>query len=123
MHDRGGVFLAQQMFISIDPISSMHLGIIGNPEDAQRAEYMSRYILKKVPNNLLQGCEVANLDHHKCRTTLLHHEGPGVISSSFSEENHRPKSSDKITGDINRKLHERAQNIRKSYDHHHSDDD
>lgn len=48
------VRFSQQSFLALDPISSMHLGLTNSPEDIYRAELISRYIIKKVPNKLLE---------------------------------------------------------------------
>lgn len=41
------------MFISLDPISAMHLGLSNDPLVMRRAELMAQYILRQVPNHLL----------------------------------------------------------------------
>ncbi|RYH19504.1 hypothetical protein EON65_26020 [archaeon] len=48
------------MFLSLDPISAMHLGLTNDPNDVYRAELMSRYILNRVPNNILEDSMVFN---------------------------------------------------------------
>lgn len=46
------------MFISLDPISAMHLGLSNDPLVMRRAELMAQYILRQVPNHLLdEQCE------------------------------------------------------------------
>lgn len=45
--------LTRDMFISLDPISSMHLGLSNDPSVAHRAELMAQYILRSIPNHLL----------------------------------------------------------------------
>jgi hypothetical protein len=41
------------VFISLDPISSMHLGLTNNPDEHNRAELLSHFILRKIPNTLI----------------------------------------------------------------------
>lgn len=45
--------LTRDMFISLDPISAMHLGLSNCPLVMRRAELMAQYILRQVPNHLL----------------------------------------------------------------------
>jgi hypothetical protein len=45
--------LSRNMFIALDPISAMHLGLSNDPKVLHRAELLSHYILKQVPNTLL----------------------------------------------------------------------
>jgi hypothetical protein len=47
------ILLSRDAFIQLDPISAMHLGLTNDPLVEHRAELLSRYILKKVPNHLL----------------------------------------------------------------------
>jgi hypothetical protein len=47
------MFLSKEMFLSFDPITSMHLGLSSDPNDIYRAEMMSHYILNKIPNTIL----------------------------------------------------------------------
>jgi hypothetical protein len=46
--------LARKVFLSLDPISSMHLGLSNNKDQQYRAELLSHFILRKVPNTLIQ---------------------------------------------------------------------
>jgi hypothetical protein len=48
------IFLSRECFLSLDPISAMHLGLTNKYEHIERAEKLSRYLLYKIPNNILQ---------------------------------------------------------------------
>jgi hypothetical protein len=48
------IFLSRECFLSLDPISAMHLGLSNKYEHIERAEKLSRYLLYKIPNNILQ---------------------------------------------------------------------
>jgi hypothetical protein len=41
------------MFIALDPITALHLGLSNDPKVMFRAELLANYILKKVPNHIL----------------------------------------------------------------------
>lgn len=46
------------MYLALDPITSMHLGLSNRFDDRFRAELLSRYYLEKIPNTLLKGEKV-----------------------------------------------------------------
>jgi hypothetical protein len=48
------VYLARKVFLSLDPISAMHLGLSNDKDQQYRAELLSHFILRKVPNTLIQ---------------------------------------------------------------------
>lgn len=50
-------YLSRQIFLALDPISSMHMGLSNDPEEQYRAELMSHFILRKIPNNITEECE------------------------------------------------------------------
>eukprot|EP01032_Pedospumella_encystans_P015700 gene15700-17943_t len=54
-------YLSRQIFLALDPISSMHMGLSNDPEEHYRAELMSHFILRKIPNTITDECgEVFN---------------------------------------------------------------
>jgi hypothetical protein len=52
--------MGREVFLALDPISSMHLGLTNDPEDHNRAELLSHFILRKIPNTLItvDGCDM-----------------------------------------------------------------
>jgi len=56
-------YLSRQIFLALDPISSMHMGLSNDPEEHYRAELMSHFILRKIPNNIIDDGEVYNKAH------------------------------------------------------------
>lgn len=53
------------MFLALDPISAMHMGLSNDPQEQYRAELMSHYILRKVPNTLIDCDTVKEVFHQK----------------------------------------------------------
>jgi len=45
--------LAKAIFIALDPISSMHMGLTNDPEVQFRAELLSHFMLRKIPNTIV----------------------------------------------------------------------
>jgi hypothetical protein len=41
------------VFLSLDPISSMHMGLSNNPDEHNRAELLCNFLLRKIPNTLI----------------------------------------------------------------------
>eukprot|EP01031_Cornospumella_fuschlensis_P030559 gene30559-36932_t len=87
------VKLSQEMFLALDPISAMHLGLTNDPNDIYRAELMSRYILGKVPNNILEESEVFNEQVESAKENDEEDKPPSEhvnsISNSLKEKLHR----------------------------------
>lgn len=99
--------LTRDMFISLDPISAMHLGLSNDPLVMRRAELMAQYILRQVPNHLLnEQCEEnrasldlaahqhihdhlerlqSELSPDPLENSMQHQRGPQVFSS---DKNH-----------------------------------
>jgi arylsulfatase A-like enzyme len=45
--------LSRQIFLALDPISAMHMGLTNNPDEQYRAELLSHFILRKIPNSIV----------------------------------------------------------------------
>ena len=52
------IFLSRECFLSLDPISAMHLGLTNDPENISRAEKLSKFLLQKIPNNIFKSKDV-----------------------------------------------------------------
>jgi hypothetical protein len=46
-------FLGREVFLALDPISAMHMGLSNDPQDHSRAESLSHYLLRKISNTLM----------------------------------------------------------------------
>lgn len=99
--------LSRQIFLALDPISSMHMGLSNDPEEHYRAELMSHFILRKIPNNITEECgEVYNKTTESKKlqqtrksmaniTPLNYVEPPVAAASSEGEYALSPLSSKK----------------------------
>ncbi len=48
------IFFSRECFLSLDPISAMHLGLTNNASDQLQAEKLSTYLLHHIPNTILR---------------------------------------------------------------------
>jgi hypothetical protein len=48
------IFLSRECFLALDPISAKHLGLSNSQNSLDRAEKLSKYLLYKIPNNILK---------------------------------------------------------------------
>lgn len=67
---RAVTHLSRQIFLALDPISAMHMGLSNDPEEQYRAELLSHFILRKIPNTLLEsdtGGEIFQQKHESVK--------------------------------------------------------
>jgi hypothetical protein len=43
------------VFLALDPISAMHMGLSNDPHEHHRAETLTHFLLRKIPNSLMNG--------------------------------------------------------------------
>lgn len=90
------------MFICLDPISAIHLGLTNDKKVYHRAELMSQFILKQIPNNLLSAKKVAerraSVECDKEAAFELENSGTVVLTTSEHGKTpiHSKKASDKV---------------------------
>jgi hypothetical protein len=49
--------LSRQIFLALDPISAMHMGLTNDPDEQYRAELLSHFILRKIPNSIVDDAQ------------------------------------------------------------------
>eukprot|EP01032_Pedospumella_encystans_P012693 gene12693-14666_t len=55
-------YWAKEIFIALDPISSMHMGLTNDPDVQFRAELLSHFMLRKIPNSIVNEDEDPHQD-------------------------------------------------------------
>jgi hypothetical protein len=50
-------YLGREVFLSLDPISAMHMGLSNDPQEHHRAETLTHYLLRKIPNSLMSSAD------------------------------------------------------------------
>jgi hypothetical protein len=85
------VYLARKVFLSLDPISSMHLGLSNNKDQQYRAELLSHFILRKVPNTLIQDEDGKEFFERKRESQKLELTRSEKLRQKHSQKNkHKP---------------------------------
>lgn len=64
------IFFSRECFLSLDPISAMHLGLTNNTSDQLQAEKLSTYLLHHIPNTILRQDDDNETKKEQLQTTV-----------------------------------------------------
>jgi hypothetical protein len=82
------MYLSRQIFLALDPISSMHMGLTNDPDDQYRAELLSHFILRKIPNSIVDDPEVEDVFLRRHESQKYEHAKTKSAAELRSERKH-----------------------------------
>jgi hypothetical protein len=92
--------ISRQIFLALDPISAMHMGLSNDPEEQYRAELMSHFILRKIPNTLLQDETGDEIFQHKQESVKYEHTKQQQKEEQREMENREPEGFSPRVGTV-----------------------
>jgi hypothetical protein len=110
------MYFSRQIFLSLDPISSMHMGLTNDPDDQYRAELLSHFILRKIPNSIVDDPEAEDVFTRRYESQKYEHSKSQATAENRADLKHQA-DEDTVDGFANndvREVHHRGHEAGKS---------